>query len=110
MSNVLQSFRPKNGGLLSVKITIGAASAQVAVPTIEGLKTVRLFNSGTDVIWVCFGTAAGAVAVNTSMAMAPNSVEVFTVADALANQGTLYVAAIGPGAGNTLYITPGMGA
>ena len=113
MSNdvLTQAFNPRDGGLLSVKIgTISGTSAQVAVPKVEGLKTVRLFNSGTDVIWVCFGTAASAVAINTSMAMAPNSIEVFTVPEKFANDGSLYVAAIAAGASsNVLYITPGVG-
>jgi hypothetical protein len=109
---ILKPFQPQNGGLLSVSIgTISGTSAQVAVPKVEGLAGVRLFNSGLDVIWVCFGTATTAVAVNTSMAMAPNSVEVFSVQEDLANDGTLYVAAIAAGASsNKLYITPGAGA
>lgn len=103
-------FEPAAGGAgSSVLITLGAASVAVAVPAVTAGGTIRLANSGSTVIFVRFGTST-AVAVVTDMAMLPNTVETFKVKDKLSTGGTLYVAAIAGGAGNTLYITPGEGA
>jgi hypothetical protein len=108
MSIESQVFQPHEGGVGSVSITVLASSASVAVPKVAAHETVRLFNSGTNVVFVRLTNAAGATAVVTDMAMAPNSVEVFKV-PAWLTGGSLYVAAIAAAIGNTLYVTPGDG-
>lgn len=113
MEQIVQAFFPVNGGISgSVKSgTISGTSGQVAVPKLEGQNAIRLFNSGTDVIFVCFGKTATAVAAaDVCIAMAPNSVEVFSLPPYLANSALAYVGYIAAGASsNVLYVTPGNG-
>ena len=103
------AFQPYAGGVGAVSITVTGTSANVAVPKAEGQQTVRLFNSGPNVAFVRFGVGAQ-TAVATDMALAPNSVEVFSLPEAVSNSPTAYVAAIAGAAGNTLYIVTGNGA
>jgi len=64
-------------------------------------------NSGTDQVFVSVGGIA-AVATASSMALLPNSVEVFTIPGNIASDN-VYVAAIGVAGGNTLYVSVGNG-
>ncbi len=102
-----QPFAPKAGGAAStVTIAVSGTTANVAVPKIEGMQTVRIFNDSTHVAYIRF-TTTGVAALTTDMPIAGGSVEVFTVPEALANGPSMYVAAIGTD--GTIYVTPGIG-
>jgi len=98
----LRAFTPVGD---TVNVAVGVATASVAVtrPSI-GTQAVRLFNSGTNVIYVSFGTSGVAATVAISIPMLPNSIEIFGLPN-----GVTHVAAISGIAGNTLYITTGEG-
>jgi hypothetical protein len=91
----------------TVNVAVTGTSANVQFTTGIGLLNgcqVRLFNSGTNITYINFGATSAVTATTTAgLAMAPNSIEVFTVP-----YSTTYVAAIGT-SGNTLYATPGEG-
>lgn len=93
-------------GQKTVNVTVGTASANVAVPAPNiGVRSVRLVNSGSNLIFVEFGRDNTIVATTTgSMPMLPNTERIFL----LPNDVT-YVAAISGTAGNTLYVTVGEG-
>lgn len=91
----------KAGG--TVNVTVIASVATVAVsPAGVGSRTVRLFNSGTNVIFVNFGDSTVTATLTNSMPMLPNSVETFY----FHNDWTT-IAAISGATGNTLYATMG---
>lgn len=86
---------------LSVGATTG--NIQVYAPVGVGTRSIRLFNSGTSVIFFNIGATSAVTAdTTTSTPMLPNSVETFL----LRNENS-WIAAIGASAGNTLYITTG---
>ena len=87
---------------VTVNLAVGVGSTNVAAkngPT----STLRLLNSGANVVFVEIHTAAQTASLTTSMPMLPNSVETFN-----APQNAI-VSAIAGATGNTLYITPGDG-
>jgi len=104
---ITAAFQPRSAGV-TVNIAVTASSANVAVfsaplTTVPNMQ-VRFFNSGTNTTFVEFGTSSAVAATtSTSVPLAGNSIEVFTVP-----YGTTYIAAIGT-SGNTLYMTPGEG-
>lgn len=97
----VRAFQPVSP---TVNLTVIASSANVRVTRPNtGTQTVRLHNSGTNIIFVEFGTTNAVVAtVAGSFPLLPNSVETFTMKNDLS-----WVAAIAGATGNTLYITSG---
>jgi hypothetical protein len=96
----------QNGGAgATVSLAVLTTSATVAVsPATVGTRTVRIFNSGTNIVFINFGPSTAIATLANSMPMLPNSVETFY----FHNDWTL-VAAIAGATGNTLYITAGEG-
>jgi hypothetical protein len=93
-------------GASTVNIAVGAASTNVQVTAATSLgANLRLVNSGSQVVFVEFGTTnAIAATVAASMPILPNTVEVFNFGGPV-----VFVAAIASAAGSTLYITVGSG-
>jgi len=90
----------------TVNVAVGVTSASVALGAVYGSTggQVRLYNNSSSTVFVAFGNSTVTAAVATSLPMAPNSVEVFTVPGQVA-----YVAVIASAAGGTLYATLGEG-
>lgn len=101
----LRAFRPL-GNNKTVNILTTAASQTLAVPDSPlGTRAVRILNSGTELTFIEFTTAAGAAAAaTTSMPMVGNSVEVFTFPNDVTQ-----LRVIGVAGGNTVYVTYGEG-
>jgi hypothetical protein len=93
-----QAFAP-GGNTVSLAVT--GTTARVQVQTSNNNKAMRLFNSGTAIVFVVCGDVASVAGLTTSMPVAPGTVEVVTCAQQ-------YIAAISSGTA-TLYITPGSG-
>lgn len=114
---MLQDIRPfqpawKLGASITATLAVTNANQNITVPS-AGLGTanaragysVRLVNSGNDIVFVNFGAAASAASGN-SMPLLPNSVETFWL-----NPGYATVGVIGVTGGlSTLYLTYGEGA
>jgi hypothetical protein len=102
-----QAFYPQAN---TANVAIGNTSASVQFITTTGGAgsgsgyQVRLYNNSSSTIFVSFGSSTVTAAVATSLPMAPNSVEVFTVSFQVS-----YVAVIAAAAGGTLYATVGEG-
>lgn len=94
----------QNGGAgATVNLAVIATTATVAVsPTGAGSRTVRIFNSGTNVIFINFGPSTVIATLTNSMPILPNSVETFYF-----HNDWTHVAAISGATGNTLYVTTG---
>lgn len=89
----------------TVNLAVLATSATVAVsPATVGSRSARIYNSGTNTVFINFGPVGTVATVANSMPMLPNSVETFY----FHNDWTL-VAAIASATGNTIYITMGEG-
>jgi len=87
----------------TVNLAVLATTANVAVaPARVGSRTIRIFNSGTNVVYVNFGDDNVVATVANSLPLLPNSVETFF----FRNDWTK-VAAIAGSTGNTIYITTG---
>lgn len=94
-------FQPRDAGNTTAQLAVGAATAVLPLPAIqqEG-GSVRLVNSGTQVVFLSF---AGAAAL-TSMPMLAGTVEVFSLPP-----GTV-ISAISAATGSILYGSIGDGA
>lgn len=88
----------------TANLTVGTSSSNVLIPLGGiGNKSIRVFNSGTNVVFFKLGTGnTTSASASTDTPLLPNSVETFF----LQNEVT-YIAAIAAGTGNTLYVTPG---
>lgn len=89
----------------TANITVGAASARVAVPARAG-GSIRIMNNGTATVWVNFGDGTVTASMTTGMPIGPGSVE---VVEAPEITGTLNAAAIAAAATGIVYFTPGEG-
>lgn len=102
---MLVYIRPFEKMANTASLAVGTSTGSVAVPgSGVGNGTVRLTNSGTNIIFVEFGAATVTATTTTGIPLLPNSVETFV----FRNENT-HVAAIAGTAGNTLYITYGVG-
>lgn len=100
------SFYP---GASTAALTVGTASANVAIPITPYTQT-RFVNVGTNVVYIALGTdntvTAGIPVSGTPAAgipLLPNAERVLSTGNAR------YVAALSSATGNTLFITPGTG-
>ena len=104
----MSALTPFTAGASTVNIVVSASSQAVQVQPNTNPSPlsyqVRVFNSGTNITYIAFGTSAVTVTTATGLPIAPNSVEVFTIP-----LNGLYAAAIGGAAGNTIFFTPGDG-
>jgi hypothetical protein len=102
----MSSLTPFTAGGTTVSISVSGSSQNIAVqstatPT-PGCAQIRVFNSGSAITFIAFGGST-VTATTSSLPIAPNSVEVFTMP-----LTGIYAAAIGT-SGNTIYFTPGDG-
>lgn len=95
------SFQPLSGGNATASLAVGTSAANVPLPGLpsDGA-SVRLVNSGTQVVFLNF---TGAASSSTSMPMLPNTVETFSLPP------TATISAIAAATGSTLYATVGEG-
>jgi hypothetical protein len=103
-----QAFYPQAN---TVNVAISNVTANVQVNTLTGGAgagtgyQIRLYNNSSSTAFVAFGSSSSVAAtLTTSLPLAPNAVEVFTVP-----YQTNYVAVIAAAAGGTLYATAGEG-
>lgn len=89
------------GATTNVAVLTTVATITVS-PAGIGNRTVRLFNSGTNVIFINLGPSTVTATLANSMPMLPNSVETFY----FHNDWTT-IATISAATGNTLYATMG---
>jgi hypothetical protein len=103
MLQAIKPFQPVDEATAATQaITVGLAATSVNLVA-RGSQTVRLTNSGANVIFVkLVGTAGGAASLTTSFPMLPNTVETF-----YAQSDITSVSAISAATGNTLYVTNG---
>ena len=89
----------------TANIAVTASSASVALNASTGFtgNQVRVYNYGTAIAYIAFGTASTVTATTASLPIAPNSIEVFGIP-----YGTTYAAALGT-SGGTVYFTLGEG-
>jgi hypothetical protein len=80
----------------STSVALGSSLSQYG-------PNVRVYNNSSQTVFVQFGSSTVTAAVATSLPMAPNSVEVFTLS------GGTYLAVIASAAGGTVYATLGEG-
>jgi len=87
----------------TVNTSVGVSSAAVAVtrPAV-GIQSIRIVNSGANIIYINIGGSTITAATSTSMPILPYSVETFM----LPNDAT-HVACIAATTGNTMFITTG---
>jgi hypothetical protein len=91
----------------SASLAVGTTSGNVAIPgsfASSQRRTVRLFNDGAVTTHVEFGASGVTASTTTSMALAPNSVEVFAP-----QNGHTHIAAIAASGSATLRISAGEG-
>lgn len=85
-------------------IAVTATSQVLLVPSIGNTSgTLRIINSGSQTIFLNFGSSAAVATVAAGMPMLPNTVETF------ASGQFTHIAVIAPATGSTLYITSGAG-
>lgn len=98
-------FTPNFSKTKTIAVTQATASATLdATDSGVGNNVIRLFNSGSNVVFVRWGTGTQ-TALTTDMPLMPGTVELFTKA-----AGTDTIAAIcASGLTSTLYITCGEG-
>ena len=89
----------------TVNIAVTGTTANVALGAVVGTtgSQVRVFNSGTAITYIAFGSSSAVTATTAGLPIAPNSLEVIGIP-----YNTTYVAAIGT-SGNTIYFTLGEG-
>lgn len=87
----------------TVNTSVGLTSAAVAVtrPSV-GIQSIRVVNSGSNIIYINIGTSAVTATTTTSMPILAYSVETFM----LPNDAT-HVACISASTGNTMFVTTG---
>ena len=87
----------------TVHLSVGTTTSNVAATRSGmGTQSIRIVNSGTNVIFINIGTSTVTAAVATGMPILPYSVETFML-----GKDDTHVAAICSATGNTLYITTG---
>lgn len=91
----------QKGNTVNAAVTGTSAALAITRPSI-GTQSVRIVNSGTQVIFVEFGVSTVAAVAATSMPILANTVETFV----LANEVT-HIAAIASTTGSTMYVTTG---
>ena len=95
--------RPFEAQADSQTLTVAATTTTTAITaTASGTRSVRLVNSGSNIIFFKLGTSGVVSAVATSTPMLPNTVEVF-----LLRNDVTHISYIGAAAGNSLYLTVG---
>jgi hypothetical protein len=101
------SFAPIQGA--TVSRAASSSSSNVAMPKCPaGAVQVRVYNSGTDLAFVAFGTDSTAAAATTDYPVPGGAIEVITLTNPASARIT-YAAAITASGTPTLYFTPGYG-
>lgn len=105
----IRVFRPVPASTVSLSATTSSSRVEVLTTSViqntNGTHIVRLYNAGSVVVFVNFGTVAVTAATTTGMPIAPGSVEAFHV-----HPTESYVSGITASGTATLYATPGVGA
>lgn len=94
------AFEP-GGPTVSLAVTGTTSRVQVQASP-PGSRQLRVYNSGTVVVFITCGDVAVVATTATGMPVAPGSVEVL-------GNGQTYCAGISGGTAVTLYLTPGAG-
>ena len=97
--SIAMPFRPTGGS--TVNITVGAASARIALSSGE---QQLVMNNGTATAWIAFGDGTVTAALATGIPIGPGTSRVMTIPP-----GVTQVAAIAAAATGLIYFTPGSG-
>lgn len=100
-TGIFRTFRPLAD---TVNAAVTTTAANLTLTGKVGSMAVRLFNSGSNTIFVKFTSGTGDATTTTSMPLAAGAIEVFTV-----TQDITTISHISGAAGNTLYATLGEG-
>lgn len=109
MMTGLMPFQPMDVASTKVTATGSSANGVLAhaaanqISTMPGAVTCRVYNSGTVIAWVKFGTDNTLAAATTDMPIPPGAVEVFSIG------AKSWAAAITGGTSVDVYFTPGYG-
>lgn len=98
-------LRPFEAQKDTVTITVGVASAATSInlaTETRGNRTIRLVNSGSNIIYFTLGDSTVTTTVAAGCPMLPNTVETFL----LRNEVT-HIATIAGATGNSLFVTVG---
>lgn len=100
---MIEVFTP-TGNTVSVTATV--ASAVTALGTLSSLSggTIRVYNSGTSICFINFGTSGSTASITTSMPIPAGAIEVFQL-----GAGVTHVATITSSGTAVIYFTPGQG-
>ncbi len=103
MSMQLRAFRPL-ADTQNVVVTASAQSLTLNYPL--GTNSIRVYNSGTQIVFflVNDATSAKTATVSNAMPVAPGNTEVFTMGN-----GSVSLSIIAPAVGSTFYVTQGEG-
>lgn len=98
---ILRTFKPT---MATQNVGPGLAALTLTLNNTQGTRAIRLYNKGTDTVFVDFTSGANSATTTTSMPLAPGAIEIFTVAHDVTTMSY-----IGLAGGNTLYSTIGEG-
>ena len=98
---ILEAWKPLGD---STTITVTASSVATQIPKSASLGTgsIRIVNSGTNVIYFKTGSSTVTTTVAAGIALLPNTVETFQL-----KQDDTYIAFIAGSTGNTAYVSWG---
>jgi hypothetical protein len=89
----------------TVNIDVSSASQNVLVSNNPESRQVRVYNDGSQTVWIKFSTSSTAAAtLANSVPVGPGVVEVYSV-----QYGPIYAAAIAAGSTGKVYFTKGIG-
>lgn len=97
--------KPTNGqNTVNIAVTASNQSLTLVGSPSQGYQSIRIVNSGTQVIFINFSTGAGTASVSTDMPMLAGTVEVFWLPKQI---NTINV--IAASTGSTVYASTGEG-
>ena len=105
---MMMSFHPNFGQTKSISATSTSGNVAFGAGLPQGEFQVRIYNAGTDLVYVRFGSDSTAVATSADLPVPSGAVEVISLANVDRSQ-VRYAAAICASTTATVYFTPGHG-
>jgi hypothetical protein len=107
MQVYIRPFNPKPlQGVNTLNLAVTGTTGTIALGAFknQGRQSIRIVNSGTQVVFLNFSVGTGTATTTTDMPMLPNTSEVFWLGEKTTN-----INAIAAATGSTLYVTIGEG-
>ncbi len=98
-----QPFRP----LAAATVNIDVAAASARIPIGGTPASLRIYNDGTETVWITFGNSTVVAALASGTPVPAGAVEVFGFGSG--DTAGINVAAIAAGPTGKIYFTPGSG-